>query len=105
MKELESFRQRTFSSLSVPNYKKYFIGQIISSSGTWMQNIAQGLLVLKLTGSGTALGIVIALQFLPLLIFGSFAGVIADRFSKRRIFFITQCAFVVIATLFGLFAL
>lgn len=70
-----------------------------------MQNVAQGLLILNLTGSGTALGFLVALQFLPLLLFGSFTGVIADRFSKRRIFFITQSIFVVLALLHGLFVI
>lgn len=103
MQAVLSIGRRTFSSFQIPNFKKYFIGQTISTSGTWMQNIAQGLLILKLTGSGTALGFLVALQFLPLLFFGTFAGVIADRYSKRRIFFITQSIFMVIAVLHGLF--
>lgn len=62
-----------------------------------MQNVAQGLLILQLTGSGTALGFLIAMQFLPILLFGSFGGVIADRFSKRRILFITQTISAILA--------
>ncbi len=80
----------TFSSLHIRNYRLYFIGQGISLSGTWMQSIGQAWLVLTLTGSGTALGLVTALQFLPVLLLAPAAGVIADRFSKRRILFITQ---------------
>src|SRR6188472_951477 len=87
-----SFVERTFASLSVRNYRLYFFGQAISMSGTWMQSVAQGLLVLKLTGSGTALGFVTALQTLPILFFGPWGGVIADRFPKRKILYGTQSA-------------
>jgi MFS family permease len=89
--------KRTFESLSVRNYRLYFIGQGISMSGSWMQSIAQGLLVLKLTGSGTALGLVIALQCVPILLFGPWGGVVADRFPKRRTIYATQAAACVIA--------
>ncbi len=68
----ESFR-RTFSSLSIRNFRVYFIAQAISLSGTWMQTIAQSWLVLQITGSGTALGLVTALQFLPMLVLGGLA--------------------------------
>jgi MFS family permease len=68
----------------------FMIGQVVSLSGTWMQSIAQAWLVLRLTGSGTALGLVVALQFLPVLLFGPFGGVIADRFPKRRLLLATQ---------------
>jgi MFS family permease len=103
MQSIKAVSAHTFSSFQIPNFRKYFLGQVISTSGTWMQNVAQGLLILQLTGSGTALGILVALQFLPLLFFGSFAGVIADRFSKRKIFSITQSIFVLLAILHGLF--
>ena len=84
--------RNTFSSLSIRNYRLYFIGQGISLSGTWMQIIGQSWLVLKLTGSGTALGLVTALQFLPMLILAPWGGVVADRFNKRRLLYITQSA-------------
>src|SRR5687768_17660823 len=74
-----SFLSRTFASLAIRNYRLYFIGQGISQIGSWMQSIAQGLLVLELTGSGTALGFVIALQCLPVLLLGPWGGVVADR--------------------------
>jgi MFS family permease len=90
---LQTFTRRTFASLSVRNYRLFFIGQGISQCGSWMQSIAQGLLVLELTGSGTALGLVIALQNVPILLFGPWGGVIADRFPKRNILYVTQsCA-------------
>lgn len=82
--------KETFASLKIRNYRLYMTGQAISTTGTWMQNIAMSWLVLKMTGSGTALGVVIALQFLPLLLLGPWGGVIVDRFPKRRILYITQ---------------
>lgn len=97
METLKKYKKRTFSSLSIYNFRLYFIGQAISFSGTWMQNVAQGLLILQLTGSGTALGFLIAMQFLPILFFGSFGGVIADRFPKRKVLFVTQTAAALLA--------
>ena len=76
---------RTFLSLRVPNYRRYFAGQVISLSGNWMQTVAEMWLVVKLTGSGTAVGLTAALQFLPILVFGAMGGVLADRMSKRRL--------------------
>ncbi|MGX7678316.1 MFS transporter [Jatrophihabitans sp. DSM 45814] len=74
-----------FVSLSNPNYRKFFFGQAISRIGTWMQTTAQGWLVLQLTGSGTALGLVIACQTLPVLLLGPYGGVIADRMDRLRL--------------------
>jgi MFS family permease len=82
--------RRSFDSLSVPNYRRYFTGQIVSVSGNWMQMIAEVWLVLSLTGSGVAVGMTTALQFLPILLFGAWGGVLADRFSKRRLLMATQ---------------
>jgi MFS family permease len=90
MDRIRSASTRTFSALSIRNYRLWFIGQGISLSGTWMQTVAQGLLVLQLTGSGALLGFVIALQTLPVLLFGPWGGVIADRFPKRSILYVTQ---------------
>ncbi len=81
---------RTFRSLRVRNYRLYFIGQGVSLTGTWMQSVAQAWLVLKLSGGGLALGIVTALQFLPILVAGPWGGVIADRADKRRLIVLTQ---------------
>lgn len=80
----------TFSSLKVRNYRIFFIVQLISVTGTWMQSVAQSWLVLKLTGSGLDLGITAALQFLPTLLFASFGGLIADRTDKRKLVMFTQ---------------
>jgi MFS family permease len=101
---LESARRyggATFSSLRVRNYRLYYIGQIISTSGTFMQSIAQDWLVLKLSNSGVALGAVTALQYLPILLFGSYGGLVADRFPKRKIIFITQAASGLLALILG----
>lgn len=82
----------TFSSLAVRNYRIFFIVQLVSVTGTWMQSVGQSWLVLKLTGSGVALGVTAALQFLPTLLFASFGGVVADRYDKRRLLVFTQAA-------------
>ena len=92
---------RTFSSLTIRNYRLWVVGQGISLSGTWMQTVAQGLLVLQLTGSGTALGLVTALQTIPVLLFGPWGGVVADRFPKRRILYVTQAVSAVLGLLLG----
>ena len=92
MHPVRAFGRRTFASLSIRNYRLFFIGQGISQCGSWMQSIAQGLLVLELTGSGTALGLVIALQNVPVLLFGPWGGIMADRYPKRNILYVTQTA-------------
>jgi MFS family permease len=81
---------RSFASLSIPNFRRYFAGQLVSISGNWMQMIAEMWVVLSLTGSGLAVGVTTALQFLPMLIFGAHGGLIADRVPKRRLLMLTQ---------------
>ncbi|MFD8304306.1 MFS transporter [Streptomyces sp. NPDC059690] len=81
-----------FSSLKVRNYRLFFLGQVVSNIGTWMQRIAQDWLVLSLTGSATAVGVTTALQFLPMLLFGLYGGVLVDRLPKRRTLLFTQSA-------------
>ena len=81
----------TFRALVNPNYRRYLAGSVVSNTGTWMQRVAQDWLVLQLPGnSGTALGITTGLQFLPVLLLSPYAGVIADRFPKRRLLQLTQ---------------
>jgi MFS family permease len=82
--------RRSFNSLEVPNYRRYFAGQVISLSGNWMQNVTALWLILTLTNSGFAVGLTTALQFLPMLLFGAYGGVLADRFPKRKLLFVTQ---------------
>lgn len=84
------------------NYRLFFGSQLVSLIGTWMQTVAQAWLVLKLTGSGTALGLVVALQFLPVLLFAPWGGVLADRMSKRRLLLFTQVAFGLLALLLAI---
>jgi len=100
-----NFSQETFSSLLIRNYRLFYIGQIISTSGTFMQSVAQSWLVLQLTNSGAALGITTALQSIPILILGPYGGVIADRISKRKIFFFTQSIASVLAMILGVLVL
>ena len=82
--------RRSVSSLSVPNYRRYFVGQVISVSGNWMQLVAQMWLIVQLTGSGVAVGLTAGLQFAPILVLGAWGGLVADRFPKRRVLMITQ---------------
>src|SRR5205085_1477386 len=89
--------RRTFGSLRVRNYRLYFIGQLVSNTGTWMQTVAQSWLVLQLTDSGSALGLTIGLQFLPLLLFGVWGGLIADRVNKRHALIATQATYAALA--------
>ncbi|HTU15762.1 MAG TPA: MFS transporter [Solirubrobacterales bacterium] len=87
--------RRSFDSLQVPNYRRYFTGQVVSLSGNWMQTVAEVWLILSLTGSGFAVGITTALQFLPILLAGAWGGALADRFSKRKLLLFTQGAMMV----------
>lgn len=88
----------TFRSLRIRNYRLFASGQIISLTGTWGQRVAQSWLVLELSdNSGVALGIATALQFLPVLMFGLYGGVLADRYDKRRLLLGAQAAMGVLA--------
>ena len=95
----------TFRALHNPNYRRYALGSLISNTGTWMPRVAQDWLVLRLTdGSGTALGITTGLQFLPVLLLSPYAGVIADRFSKRRLLQLTQLMMALASLVLGVLA-
>ena len=91
----------TFASLRVRNYRLYFAGQAISLTGTWMQSVALSWLVFELTHSGTAIGLVLAAQFLPVLALGAYGGLIADRVAKRPLLMGTQTALASLALLLG----
>jgi MFS family permease len=91
----------TFAALAIPNYRRYIAGQSISLIGTWMQMAAQSWLVLTLTGSATTLGVIVALQTLPVLLLGPYGGVIADRVDKRRLMVLLQIAMGVQALVLG----
>jgi MFS family permease len=93
--------RRTFRSLRVRNYRLYFFSQIVSMTGTWAQSVAQIWLVLQLTHSGVALGIVTGLQFAPILLFGAWTGLLADRVDKRRLVMATQATAALLAVALG----
>jgi MFS family permease len=95
----------SFASLSVPNYRLYFTGQAISLIGTWMQTVAQAWLVLELSHSGTVLGVLVAVQLLPVLLFSPYAGVIADRIDKRRLLVANNVFSGLLALTLGLLAI
>lgn len=80
----------TFRSLQIRNFRLFFSGQLVSQIGNWLTLIAQALLVLKLTDSGIALGLLAAAQFGPVLLFGAFAGLVADRSDKRKLLLAVQ---------------
>ena len=101
-KIFKQFFKQTFSSLGARNFRLYMIGQAISLCGTWMQVLAQGWLVLSITHSGFQLGLVSALQFFPILVLSPWSGMIADKFSKRKIIIFTQVMFAVLALSLGL---
>src|SRR5215469_17851197 len=81
---------RTFIALRHRNFRLFWFGQLISLTGTWMQSIGQAWLVLELTHSAFLLGLVGALQFLPVMILSLFGGVLADRLPKRTVLLFTQ---------------
>ena len=82
--------KRTFASLQFRNFRLFFTGMLISQIGSWMRQIAMALLVLKLTDNGVAVGGLVAFQFLPVLVMGPWAGLLADRSDKRKLLLIVQ---------------
>jgi MFS family permease len=98
----QRFSSKTFAALSVRNFRLFFVGQLISVSGTWMQSVAQGWLILQLTGSSVDLGFAVALQYVPILLFGTYGGLVADRHEKRRILYCTQTVAGLLALTLGL---
>ena len=99
---LKRVSSTTFAALEIPNYRLYVSGQAVSLTGTWMQAAAQAWLVLKLTDSATTLGLIVALQTLPVLLFGPYGGVIADRVNKRRVMIALQAVMGIQALVLGL---
>jgi MFS family permease len=96
---------QSFSSLKVPNFRLFTISNILAMSGTWMQRIAQDWLVLTLSHSVTAVGITVAMQFTPMLVFGLYGGLIVDRYSKRMLLMITQGVIGLLAAVLAVLAL
>src|SRR5688500_9210865 len=91
--------RRTFRSLHTRNYRLFYLGQLVSLSGTWCQTIAQSWLIWSLTGSGVALGTLTALQFVPMFVVGPWGGLLADRIDKRRLLLLSNGFLAVIAAL------
>ncbi|MFM8944864.1 MAG: MFS transporter [Actinomycetota bacterium] len=89
--------RETFQSLGSRNFRLFFLGQAISVTGTWVQQVASAWLVLRLSGSGVALGIDTGLTFLPLLLFGLRGGALADRADRRKILMVTNALLGVLA--------
>ncbi len=92
MSRIRGAGRLTFAALEVPNYRIYIAGQAISLIGTWMQMAAQAWLVLTISHSAGALGVIVALQTLPVLVLGPYGGVVADRVDKRRLMIALQAA-------------
>ncbi len=94
-------RRSSFAAFGQPAYRRYWASQLVSNVGTWSQTIAQSWLVLRLTGSPAALGLITTLQFLPMLVFPLLGGVIADRLPRRRLLLATQAGAMLQAVLLG----
>ena len=92
----------TFRAFRNYNYRLYWSGQVVSVTGTWMQRIAQDWLVLRLTDSPLALGLISAVQFTPILLFSLFGGVFADRMPKVRLLTVTQSVMAVQSLVFAI---
>ena len=104
MNRLRGGLRSTFVALEVRNFRLFFVGQLLSVVGSWMQMIAQTWLVLELTGNGAMLGVTLAMQWLPLLLFGAWAGVLADRCDKRRLMLACEASAGLLALALGLLA-
>lgn len=98
-------RRRTFASLTSPNYRLFFGGVIVSTTGTWIQLIAESWLIIKLGGSGLALGVATTMQFVPIVVLGAHAGVIVDRWNRRRLVLVAQSVAGGLAAVMGLLTL
>jgi MFS family permease len=96
---------RPLAAFSVPNYRRFTIGQTISLVGSWTETVAQALLVLQLTHSGLWLGLATAARYLPVLLLTPYAGVIVDRDDKRRILLLTQSSLAAASLVLGLLVL
>ena len=105
MTRLRAFGSDTFRSLRSRNFRLFFVGQIISQTGTWMQMIAIGLLVLAITDSGVAVGLITAAQFLPILVLGAWGGVLADRRDRQRLLIVMNGLGALVATTFAILVL
>jgi MFS family permease len=91
----------TFAALAVPNFRRYVAGQSLSLIGTWVETVAQALLVLRLTHSGTILGLTTAARYLPILLLSPYAGLVVDRHPRRRVLLLTQTGLGLVSATLG----
>ena len=90
-----------FAALAVPNFRRYVSGQSLSLIGTWVETVAQALLVLRLTHSGTILGLTTAARYAPILLLSPYAGLLVDRYAKRHVLLVTQAGLGVVSGVLG----
>ena len=93
--------QPRFAALAVPNFRRYVSGQSLSLIGTWVETVAQALLVLRLTDSGTVLGLTTAARYAPILLLSPYAGLLVDRHSRRRVLLATQAGLGLVSAVLG----
>jgi MFS family permease len=93
--------RETFAALEVPNFRRYVSGQSLSLIGTWVETVAQALLVLRLTHSGVVLGLTTAARYAPILLLSPYAGLLVDRFAKRRVLLATQAGLSLVSAVLG----
>jgi len=94
-----------FAALSVRNFRRYISGQALSLIGTWVETVAQALLVLRLTHSGVILGLTTAARFTPVLLLSPYAGLLVDRFPKRSVLLVTQAGLGLVSLALGILVL
>src|SRR5271156_1217510 len=94
-----------FAALAVPNFRRYVSGQSLSLIGTWVETVAQALLVLKLTHSGTILGLTTAARYAPILLLSPYAGLLVDRYPKRHVLLATQIGLGLVSLALGILVL
>lgn len=93
--------QEMFAALAVPNFRRYVSGQSLSLIGTWVETVAQALLVLRLTHSGIILGLSTATRYAPILLLSPYAGLLVDRYAKRHVLLVTQAGLGVVSGVLG----
>jgi MFS family permease len=90
-----------FAALAVPNFRRYVSGQSLSLIGTWVETVAQALLVLRLTHSGIVLGLTTAARYAPILLLSPYAGLLVDRYAKRHVLLVTQAGLGLVSAALG----
>jgi MFS family permease len=98
---MDAKQHETFAALAVPNFRRYVAGQSLSLIGTWVETVAQGLLVLRLTHSGTILGLTTAARYAPILLLSPYAGLLVDRHARRRVLLATQAGLGLVSATLG----